>query len=502
MLSNSPLEPTPTRELASKEALFRAILASTLDPTITIDDRGRVVAASASVERVFGYASEELVGQNIKLLMPEPHRSAHDGYLAHYRDTGETTILGRTREFQVVRKDGELIDVDLSVSRVDLEGGGSPLFIGSFRDVTERNRALTALQASKRRLHAMFDGSFQSIVLLTPEGVLLEANETALQAAQVTREDVIGKPFWETPCWVATEESQSLLEDGVRRAAGGEFVRFEAEHLGCDGELLAMDVSLTPVEGDDGDVVQIIAEGRDITELKRAQRAETAMLRSLATIGESAAVLAHEIKNPITSVNVALRAVSDQLGEDHQVVLGDLVARMQRLERVMRRTLSFTKPVKLKRAEVDGAGLVTDSVDELRPTIEQAGVRVRIETNGDAVSLPADPQLLGEVLTNLLSNALEALAEGTGKEIVLSAQREEDEVVFTVEDDGPGVAESLRDTLFKPFYTTKSKGSGLGLAFCRKVVEEHGGSISVEDGEHGGARFVVRMPSPAPETSC
>jgi signal transduction histidine kinase len=175
---------------------------------------------------------------------------------------------------------------------------------------------------------------------------------------------------------------------------------------------------------------------------------------------------------------------------------------MQRLERVMRRTLSFTKPVKLERKDLDGIALLAETVDELRPVFEPSGVTVRIDGEGETVPLSADPQLLGEVLTNLLSNALEALAEGAGHEIVLTARREEDGVVFTVEDDGPGIPGSLRETLFKPFYTTKSKGSGLGLAFCRKVVEEHGGSISAEDGERGGARFVVRIPSPAPETSC
>jgi PAS domain S-box-containing protein len=511
------LEPTPTRddprleeleqlrsrvaELASKEALLGAILASTLDPTITIDEYGEIVAASESVERVFGYTSDELIGQNIRLLMPEPHHSAHDSYLANYRRTGETHILGLTREFRVIRKGGEWIDCDLSVSRVDLENR-TPLFIGSFRDVTERNRGRRALEESERRLHAMFDESFQYIGLLTPDGTLLEANEASLEGTGVTREEVIGRPFWETRWWQASEASRDQLRDGIRRAAAGEFVRFEAQHLGRDGETLTVDFSLTPVKDETGQVVQLVPEGRDITELKRAQRAETAMLRSLATIGESAAVLAHEIKNPITSVNLALRAVADQLGEDHQVVLQDLVARMQRLERVMRRTLSFTKPVNLNRVDLDGAVLVTETVNELRPEIEPSEIDVRIEPCADDVHLSADRQLLGEVLTNLLSNALEALIEGGGHEIVLAVRRDEHEVVFTVEDDGPGVPGSLRETLFKPFYTSKTKGSGLGLAFCLKVVEEHGGSLHVEDTDDGGARFVVRMPSRAPETSC
>ncbi len=489
-------------ELASREALFRAIVASTLDPTITIDDMGEIVATSDSVERVFGYTSDELVGRNIRVLIPEPYHSAHDDYLANYRRTGEMAILNRTREFRVLRKDGALIDCGLSVSRVDIGGRSSPLFIGSFRDITEHNLATRALQVSERRLHAMFDESFQYIGLLTTAGVVLEINEATLEGTGASRAEMIGKPLWETRWCDASDDARTRLREGIRRAAAGEFVRFETEHRGRDGENLTMDFSLTPVKDENGAVVQLVPEGRDVTEMKRAQRAETAVLRALATIGESAAVLAHEIKNPITSVNVALRAVADKLGEDQQAVLGDLVARMQRLERIMRRTLSFTKPVELRCTEVDGAELVADAVNEVRPAIDAAGIAIHVGPPDGPAPLSADRQLFGEVLTNLLSNAVEVLSEGDGHEIVLAVRREDDEVVFTVEDDGPGVPESLRPTLFKPFYTTKSKGSGLGLAFCRKVVEEHGGTISVEDGETRGARFIVRMPAPVRGSSC
>ncbi len=472
-----------------------AILSSALDPLITIDERGEILAASRSVERVFGYTSDELIGQNIKILMPEPHRSKHDKYLEDYRRTGVTHILGRTRQFQVVRKDGSLIDCDLSVSRADLQGRNAPLFIGSFRDVTDRNRAERALRDSERRLHAIFDKSFQYIGLLAPDGTLLEVNQAALEGTGVDRKEVIGKPFWETRWWSVSEEDRDQLKDGIRRAAAGEFVRFETQHRGREGEVLTIDFSLSPVEDDEGEVILLIPEGRDITELKRAQHSETAMLRSLATIGESAAVLAHEIKNPITSVNLALRAVADQLGEDHRAILEDLAGRMQRLERIMRRTLSFTQPVDLKKTEVDAHELLREVLDELGPAIDDSGTEVRVESIDGSIALQADRQLLGEVLTNLVANGLEALKDHDGRQVVLSVERDGKEAVrFTVEDDGPGIPASLRATLFKPFYTTKREGSGLGLAFCKKVVEEHGGTISVEDAALGGARFEVRLP--------
>ena len=174
-------------DVQSGEALYRALLSSTQDPTIVIDDRGAIFGASESVERVFGYTPAELEGENVRILMPEPHFSAHDSYLTHYRNTGETGILGRTREFTVVRKNGILMDCELSVARADLGENSRPLFIGSFRDITARKRAERILRESDARLHAMFDTSFQYFGLLEPDGTVLEVNQTALEATGIER---------------------------------------------------------------------------------------------------------------------------------------------------------------------------------------------------------------------------------------------------------------------------------------------------------------------------
>ena len=139
----------------SSEIRLRAILAGMLDPVVTIDAHGTVQQASASVRSVFGWEPGDLVGRNVNVLMGEPHRSLHDGYLARYRETGETHILDRTREFEVVHKDGTPLVCELSVSRVDVPGESEPLFIGSFRDVTARRAAERALSERERRLSAL-----------------------------------------------------------------------------------------------------------------------------------------------------------------------------------------------------------------------------------------------------------------------------------------------------------------------------------------------------------
>lgn len=127
--------------LHSANAKLENILASTLDPVVTIDAHGTIRSASRSFERVFGYTPDELIGRNVKILIPEPHHSNHDGYLARYRQTGQTGILGRTRELEAVRRDGERFPIEISVSRVDIPSQPEPLFTGIIRDISERKRA-------------------------------------------------------------------------------------------------------------------------------------------------------------------------------------------------------------------------------------------------------------------------------------------------------------------------------------------------------------------------
>ena len=129
-----------------------AILASTLDPLVSIDSFGTILSASNSVERVFGWKPTELIGKNVHVLMPEPHHTRHDRYLATYRETLKTNILGRTREFDAVRKDGTLFPIELSVARADVPGQPLPLFVGVIKDISERKSVERQLEEHRTRL--------------------------------------------------------------------------------------------------------------------------------------------------------------------------------------------------------------------------------------------------------------------------------------------------------------------------------------------------------------
>ena len=167
------------------------------------------------------------------------------------------------------RKDGSVFPLEIHAKTIEWYGRPAILSIGT--DITDRKRAETALRDSERRLHAIFEHHHQLTGLLDPEGRLLAANQTSLRFAGTQESEVIGRYFWDGPWWNPSQ--RSMLRNAIGRAAKGEYVQFETSHPTPEGEVRDIDFSLTPVRDDDGRVVYILPEGRDITEILRAQRA-------------------------------------------------------------------------------------------------------------------------------------------------------------------------------------------------------------------------------------
>jgi len=206
----SPPSKQAETRLPESELELRAILASALDPVITIDPEGIVLVASDSIQRVFGWAPEEIVGQNVSVLMPEPHRSQHDAYLSNYRQTGTTTILGRTRAFTGMKRDGTMFPIELSVSRVDLPEGRPPLFTGVIHDVTERNRA----ERESRLLQDLTIAIGEAADLETAMSAALRAvcEATGWAYGEAWLPDPDGSVLHDTPVWHAHDERLDLFE--------------------------------------------------------------------------------------------------------------------------------------------------------------------------------------------------------------------------------------------------------------------------------------------------
>lgn len=495
-------------DLVERGVHLRVLLEGLADAVLMIDERGEIHAAGAGVEKLLGYQPREVAHESLGALFATEDRAAVDDFLVRLKQSSPAPEEVRM-EAHGQRKDGSTFWAELLVRRVDRSCSRSDThFVGTIHDLTARRAAEKKLARSERRLRAVFNQEFQFVGLMKPDGVLIEVNQPVLDLAQTTRERELGRPIWETIWWSHSPELQERVKAWTQRSAAGEFIREEVQIQGADGNLSTVDFSIKPLHNEEGEIEFLIPEGRDITELVEARRRESSMLEALAEIGESASILAHEVKNPITAINLALRAVADSMGQDESALVEDLVVRMQRLERQIRRTLSFTRPIELQAGEMDLVVLADSIIADLRPEFELHSVALQVDFADAETTLIGDEVLLGEVITNLLRNALEALVRPDGAATgIIAPQTREPQVdlkvhpigappglELIVDDNGPGIPESKRPELFRPFFTTKAQGTGLGLALCRKILREHGGSIEIEANPTGGARFLMRLP--------
>ncbi|MEC7726732.1 MAG: response regulator [Planctomycetota bacterium] len=230
---------------------------------------------------------------------------------------------------------------------------------------------------------------------------------------------------------------------------------------------------------------------RLLRERDEARQRELQLLKNLAKIGESASVLSHEIKTPITGLRHALSAVGDKLSVEDGVLIDEFADNLARIERLLGATLSFAKPLSLDRSSTRLCDVINDAVSASRIYELFAAMRVEVDVGEDLVA-DVDRQILSEVFENLLRNAADAC--GGDGQVHVSASRDAGGVYVDVQDDGPGISPDLRSEVFKPFRSFKDAGTGIGLAFARKVVEAHGASIDLKVSERG-ACFRVTIPS-------
>ncbi len=370
------------------------------------------------------------------------------------------------------------------------------------RREADTHRAL--VQESERRFRATFDSAFQMVWLLSPEGNLLEANATAL-AGVGTAEDLRGRTLWDTP-WFAPPANAERMRGAVGEATEGRVVRYEDTLSGGDGDgtVHVLDLSIKPIRDAEGQVRQVLCEGRDITQRRRAEAAITE-LQTLSSMGRMAARVAHEINNPLAGIRNSFLLVKDAVPPDHPHYrfVGAIEREIGRIAVVTRQLYETYRPDQELHAACAVGTVLSDVAALLHQVNRERDVAITVDTTGISGTVPVAEAVVRQVAYNIIQNAVEASRLGGTVRVSASVEGRgegngDGTLLLVVEDDGPGIPPAIRDRIFEPFYSTKTGlstgGMGLGLALVRRSVEALHGSISIGDSERGGARFEIRIP--------
>ncbi|MBI5498539.1 MAG: PAS domain-containing protein [Deltaproteobacteria bacterium] len=373
----------------------------------------------------------------------------------------------------------------------------------------EREGALARGNEELTRLKAFLESVLASARagIVVADGALKvrRLNPAARSAMQLGILEVEGRPLEDLPAWPLLRPHEAALK---RAAQGGDGVHLTGVALARpDGTEMQLDVdveplrdprSATPVSG----VVVLLT---DVTERERARERLTATER-LAAVGHLAAQVAHEIRNPLSSIGLNCALLEDELADvagERAPEVGNLLRAIGReIDRLAELTEGYLRHARPSRGLSQAVPLndvVEDLANLVRDDLRRRGITLVSVLSPDAGQVRADAGGLRQVLLNLVRNAGEAVAGRPGGTVRLATARGDDgRVLLTVDDNGPGVPADLRERIFEPFFTTKDAGSGLGLSGSRAALKEHSAELHCTEGTLGGARFVVTLLGASP----
>jgi two-component system, LuxR family, sensor kinase FixL len=494
------------------DSLYRAIVATAVDGIVVIDRNGAIRSVNNATERLFGYAAAELVGQNVKFLMPEPYANEHDTYLTNYLRTGRKKIIGIGREVIGRRKDGSVFPMDLSVG--EARDGGESTFVGIIRDITDRKSAELARRESELRLRSILDTVPDAIVVIDAQGKIHSFSPAAERLFGYDSAEVIGQNvniLMPGPYRDAHDGYiERYLRTGERRIIGiGRVVTGRRK----DGETFPMELQVGEFTFAGGRYFTGFV--RDLTERQEAERriqdlqAELLHASRLSVMGQMASTMAHELNQPLTAVTNYLEAGRQLLavgtGSTERIneMMEKAIAQAQRAGDVIRRLREFVGRGETERRTQNLNQLVEEALALALVGARQRGVRASLELDHWLPPVLVDHVQIQQVVLNLVRNAVEAMEQVERRELTIGTRAipEKGMAEVIVADTGPGIPPELADRLFQPFVTTKPTGMGLGLSICREIVEAHHGRLTTAPALSGGTVFRLTLPIASRETA-
>lgn len=468
-----------TEKLTASEWRFRQLLDNAGDAIFIHDQHGAILDVNQRACDSLGYTRQELLSMKIEDIDIHVHPGELKRYWTMPEDHYPVGFGGIHR-----RKDGTTFPVEIRLTMMEFEG--KPVLLALARNIIERMKLIRTLQESEQTLRAILDQTFQFIGLLTPEGIVTAINKTALAFSGVSEEDVVRKPFWETPWWTHSPVLQEELRHAVARAAAGEFIRMETTHLAANGDLHWIDFSLKPVKDENGKVMFLIPEGRDITDRKRAEESihkEQRLLREMLELQErERRLVAFEIHDglaqQLTGALFKFDVAKEQIKTDVETAKKTCLEGTALLREAMaesRRLIGGLRPPML-----DESGVVTAIeylVDERR---RATGMDIEFINNTAFNRLvPPIENAIFRIVQECLTNACRY---SQSEKVRVELRQRENHIFIDVQDWGIGFdAEQIDPNRF-------------GLRGIRERARLLGGAVVIDTGPKKGTHVKVELP--------
>jgi two-component system, NtrC family, sensor histidine kinase AtoS len=415
-----------------------------------------------------------------------------------------TVIRGVTGPIQVLLDATRRLkagDLDFRIEGLRDEFG--ELAVGFNAMAGSLKEQLRKMEDSEKRYRLLFETATDAIFILDAEGGqagrIVEVNPAAAVMHDYTIEELLGMHI----ASLDSPEFAAGAPERIRQILNGEKLKVETEHRKKDGTMFPIEISATLLQL--GGHKYILAIDRDITVRKEAEE-KMQRVEQLKMVGELAAGLAHEIKNPLSGIKVSIEVLSNEpyMPEEDRSVLVKVIDEIRRIESLIQGLLSFARPPRPRFVETDVnevlagvSGLVLQS--QYRTPESSRTIAVVKDFDNRLPLITADPMQLKQVFMNLILNAVDAMHEGGTLTMKTQFDAAAQVVRVEISDTGKGISPAVMDKIFHPFFTTKPKGTGLGLAISKRLIEDHGGRIRIEKNASGGVTFKISLMATHPE---
>nr|CRH05741.1 Putative histidine kinase with one CHASE domain, two PAS domains, one HisKA domain and HATPase c domain [Candidatus Magnetococcus massalia] len=525
-------------ELSENREQTRAIVRTVVNGIITADSEGVILTFNPAAELMFGYKEREVIGRNLSMLMPEPNRSAHDGYLQHHIQTGDKRLIGIGREVYALKKSGDVFPIWLAVDVARVKG--KKIFVGCLVDISQRKEA----EQEIKKLSLAIKQSPNVVVITDVEGTIEYVNPAFEAVTGYSSAEAVGQ----NPRLLKSPDTSGEVHKALWQTITlGNVWRGEMKNRCKDGSHYWALLAIFPVRDDSGEIIHFIGLQEDISARKGNEKllleAKEAAESANRAKSEFLNVMSHELRTPLTVVLGSLPFISQlgglalvpgektlpsvkklsevlaqeslERGEVKEACLGvmgqlsGIAVKMQNqgehLRTLINDLLDISKieagKMELDREMLSAQVVVDDVVHGFQTKAQEMGLQLSYACS-DGIQLYADPVRLKQVLINLVGNALKFTDQG---QVAVVVEPHGEQVLFRVRDTGCGIPQALLDSVFDNFTQTdssatrKAGGTGLGLAITKRLVNLHGGVISVESVEGQGSTFTFTMPRSDPD---
>lgn len=424
----------------------------------------------------FGLIPEKIIGKELLEFLPvEIANEKQTYYERAWSGEGNVTYATEINgihylsNLRPIRRGGEVVEV-----------------IASCVDITERKNVEKALYESEWKYRLIAENTIDLIAILDVEGNVLYASPSHEAVLGYSIENYIGKSKFNDIHPEDLSLQKLLFNEAVHKK---EPLQTEYRIVKRDGNYGLFEQVLTPILDENGNVEHIVGVARDITEKKKAEDLLW-KTEKLSVVGELAAGVAHEIRNPMTSIKGFFQLFQE--GVIKQDYFDIVINEFKRIEEIISSFINLAKPQQIEVRKVDFQEILNDVNVLIESESNLQNIQIIQQFEGSIPNVNCDPNQIKQVLLNLMKNSMEALPNGGQIHVNLSTTG--DEVLITVTDNGIGMSEDRVQRLGEPYYSNKEKGTGLGLMLCFRIIQHHNGSIIINSSKNEGTSVEVRLP--------